>query len=162
MPLVTIRLARREPPTSTAQKSTLIAGVTRLLQDVLAKRADDVTVLIDELDPDNWGQGGLSATALRQARKAETAAAPAVPTGLAATSRRLPHSTFTDVDLSQSVFSDVNLRGAVFDNTALTGATLRNVDLGAASIADAQLEGLTIDGVLVTELFRVYRERAAR
>jgi uncharacterized protein YjbI with pentapeptide repeats len=118
-------------------------------------------VLIDELDPDNWGQGGLSATALRQARKTEAEAAPAVPASLAEASRRLPRSTFTDVDLSQSVFSDVNLRGAVFDDTALTGATLRDVDLGGASIVDARLEGFTIDGVLVSELFRVYRERAA-
>lgn len=162
MPLVTIRLARREPPTSAAQKAALIAGVTRLLQDVLAKRAEDVTVLIDELDPDHWGQGGLSATALRQARQAEAGAASAVPTGLAEASRRLPRSTFTDVDLSQSVFGDVDLRGAVFDSTALTGATLRHVDLGAASIVVAQIEGLTIDGVLVSELLRVYRASAPR
>lgn len=68
MPVVTIRLARRETPTTREQKAALIRGVTQLLQEVLAKRPEDVTVLIDEIDPDNWGQGGESATLLRQRR----------------------------------------------------------------------------------------------
>jgi 4-oxalocrotonate tautomerase len=69
VPLVTIKLARREEPTTREQKAALISGVTQLLQDILAKRAEDVVVLIEELDPDNWGQGGQTATALRQKRK---------------------------------------------------------------------------------------------
>ncbi|WP_422084361.1 tautomerase family protein [Variovorax sp.] len=52
------------------KKAALIAGATRLLQEVLGKRPEDVTVLIDEIDPDNWGQGGESATELRQRRRA--------------------------------------------------------------------------------------------
>ena len=68
MPLVTIKLARREQATSAAQKADLIAGVTDLLVRTLGKRPEDVVVLIEELDPDNWGQGGLSATALRRRR----------------------------------------------------------------------------------------------
>jgi 4-oxalocrotonate tautomerase len=68
MPVVTIRLARRDVPATREQKAALIRGVTQLLAEVLAKRAEDVTVLIDEIDPDNWGQGGASATALRQRR----------------------------------------------------------------------------------------------
>lgn len=72
MPLVTIRLARREAPTTREQKAALIAGATRLLHEVLGKRPEDVTVLIDELDPDNWGQGGHSARALRAQRRAAT------------------------------------------------------------------------------------------
>jgi|JI10StandDraft_1071094.scaffolds.fasta_scaffold320357_2 4-oxalocrotonate tautomerase len=70
MPVVTIQLARREPPTTGDQKAALIAGITRLLQDVLAKRPEDVVVLIQEIDPDNWSQGGETATALRRRRKA--------------------------------------------------------------------------------------------
>ena len=66
MPVVTIRLARREPPTTREQKAQLIDGVTQLMQDVLAKRREDVVVLIDEIDPENWGQGGESATQLRE------------------------------------------------------------------------------------------------
>lgn len=36
--------------------------------------------------------------------------------------RRLPRSTFTDVDLNASVFDGVDLRAARFENVALTGA----------------------------------------
>jgi 4-oxalocrotonate tautomerase len=71
MPVVTIKLARREVPTSREQKAALISGITNLLVDVLEKRAVDVTVLIDEIDPDNWGQGGESATVLRAKRRAK-------------------------------------------------------------------------------------------
>jgi 4-oxalocrotonate tautomerase len=70
MPLVTIHLARRDPPASVEQKQALMAGATRLLVETLGKRAEDVTVLIEEIDPDNWGQGGVSATTLRQRRLA--------------------------------------------------------------------------------------------
>jgi 4-oxalocrotonate tautomerase len=68
MPLVNIRLTRRDQPTTREQKAALIAGVTQLMQDVLAKRADSVVVIIDEIDPDNWGEGGESVTVLRQRR----------------------------------------------------------------------------------------------
>ena len=69
MPIVTIQLARRDVPTTPARKKALIAGVTQLLATTLDKRADDVVVLIEEHDPDNWGQGGVTATELRQRRK---------------------------------------------------------------------------------------------
>lgn len=70
MPVVTIKLARRELATSKEQKAALIAGVTELLVQTLGKRPDDVVVLIDELDPDGWGQGGVTATELRRRRNA--------------------------------------------------------------------------------------------
>jgi 4-oxalocrotonate tautomerase len=70
MPIITIKLAQREEPTSQEKKAELISRVTSLMVDVLAKRPEDVTVLIEELDPNNWGQGGLSATELRRRRAA--------------------------------------------------------------------------------------------
>jgi 4-oxalocrotonate tautomerase len=70
MPPVTIRITRRDLPTTAEQKARLIAGVTDVVQAVLDKRRDSVTVIIDEVDPDNWGEGGLPVTALRAARKA--------------------------------------------------------------------------------------------
>ena len=53
MPLVNIRLARRDLPTTAAQKAALIAGVTQLMQQVLDKRPESVTVIIDEVDLQN-------------------------------------------------------------------------------------------------------------
>jgi 4-oxalocrotonate tautomerase len=65
MPLVTIRIARRSTPTTAEQKAQLIAGVTDVVQSVLDKRRESVTVIIDEVDPDNWGEGGLAVTQRR-------------------------------------------------------------------------------------------------
>jgi 4-oxalocrotonate tautomerase len=68
MPLVTITLAKREPATSPEKKAELITRVTDLLVETLGKRAEDVVVLIEELDPDNWGQGGVTASEIRRRR----------------------------------------------------------------------------------------------
>lgn len=65
MPLVTIRIARRATPTTAEQKAQLIAGVTDVVQSVLDKRRESVTVIIDEVDPDNWGEGGVPVTQRR-------------------------------------------------------------------------------------------------
>jgi 4-oxalocrotonate tautomerase len=71
MPVVTIKLARREPPTPREQKDALIAGVTRLMVETLGKRAEDVVVLIEEIDAANWCQGGVSAETLRRQRASQ-------------------------------------------------------------------------------------------
>jgi len=73
---------------------------------------------------------------------------------------RLSGSRIADVDLSDSVFDDVNLRRATFENVALAHARFHNVDLSHASIDDACLEGFTINGVLVTELFRAHERES--
>jgi 4-oxalocrotonate tautomerase len=73
MPLVTITLAKREPATSSEKKAELISGITELLVETLNKRAEDVVVLIEELDPDNWGQGGITASEIRRRRVATAA-----------------------------------------------------------------------------------------
>lgn len=70
MPLVTVRIARRDKPTSAEQKAALIAGITDVVQTTLDKRRESITVIIDEVDPDNWGEGGLSVMRHRAARTA--------------------------------------------------------------------------------------------
>ena len=67
-------------------------------------------------------------------------------------------STFLDTSLAGSSFNDVNLRNSTFENVALPGANFRNVCFGGACIDDANLVGLKINGVLVTDLQRAYAE----
>jgi 4-oxalocrotonate tautomerase len=69
MPLVTLRIARRATPTTTEQKAALIAGITDVVQSVLDKRRESVTVIIDEVDADNWGEGGVPVSVRRAQRK---------------------------------------------------------------------------------------------
>lgn len=64
MPYVNIRITREN--VTTEQKSRLIQGVTELLQEVLGKNPATTFVIIDEVDTDNWGIGGVQVTRLRK------------------------------------------------------------------------------------------------
>jgi len=63
MPYVNIRITREGA--TAEQKAALIAGTTRLLQDVLGKNPQTTVVVIDEVDTDNWGIAGESITVRR-------------------------------------------------------------------------------------------------
>lgn len=63
MPFVNIKIT---PDGATREKKAqLIAGVTKLLQDLLDKNPQTTVVVIDEVDTDNWGIGGESVTVRR-------------------------------------------------------------------------------------------------
>lgn len=64
MPYVNIKITREGV---TAQhKARLIAGVTRLLEEVLDKSPAATFVVIDEVDTDNWGTCGEAVTERRK------------------------------------------------------------------------------------------------
>lgn len=63
MPYVNIKITREGA--TKEQKATLIAGVTKLLQETLGKNPQTTVVVIDEVDMDNWGIGGESVTVRR-------------------------------------------------------------------------------------------------
>jgi 4-oxalocrotonate tautomerase len=64
MPIVTIQVTREgtrsgiESLTAT-ERAALIKGASQLLLDVLNKPLEATFVVIDEVDPGNWGWGGL-------------------------------------------------------------------------------------------------------
>jgi 4-oxalocrotonate tautomerase len=64
LPFVNIKITREGA--TAEQKTQLIAGVTRLLTDVLGKNPQTTVVVIDEVDTDNWGIGGESVTVRRK------------------------------------------------------------------------------------------------
>lgn len=57
MPYVNIRVTREG--VTADQKARLIKGVTELLVDVLDKSPATTFVVIDEVDMEDWGGGGL-------------------------------------------------------------------------------------------------------
>jgi 4-oxalocrotonate tautomerase len=63
VPYVNIRITREGA--TAEQKAQLIAGVTRLLQDVLGKDPATTVVVVDEVETDNWGIAGQTVTARR-------------------------------------------------------------------------------------------------
>jgi 4-oxalocrotonate tautomerase len=75
MPVVRIDVTREgttpgETSVTAAEKAALIRGVSELLLDVLDKPLESTHVIINEVDTDNWGWGGLPALEYRR-RKAQ-------------------------------------------------------------------------------------------
>src|SRR6266852_5327720 len=71
MPIVTIQVTREGTnPGATSvtaeEKAALIKGASQLLLDVLNKPLESTFVVIDEVDTDNWGWGGLPALEYRR------------------------------------------------------------------------------------------------
>ena len=64
MPYVNIKITNEGA--TDAQKSALIAGTTQLLADVLGKEPNTTFVVIDEVDMEHWGIGGLPVEEFRQ------------------------------------------------------------------------------------------------
>ncbi|MCV2888817.1 tautomerase family protein [Ruegeria aquimaris] len=67
MPYVNIKITREGA--TPAQKAELIAGVTDLLKQVLDKNPETTFVVIDEVEMEHWGIGGLPVEEYRR-RKA--------------------------------------------------------------------------------------------
>ena len=64
MPYVNIKITREGA--TAEQKAELIKGTTELLTRVLNKTPNTTVVVIDEVDLDNWGIGGLPVQAFRK------------------------------------------------------------------------------------------------
>ncbi len=65
MPYVNIKITR-EGNVTPEQKQALIEGATNLLHDVLGKNKKTTVVVIDEVDTNNWGIGGIPVTEIRK------------------------------------------------------------------------------------------------
>ncbi len=75
MPIVTIQVTREgTTPGATSvtseEKAALIKGASELLRDVLGKPLESTFVVIEEVDTDNWGWGGLPVQEFRRRRAA--------------------------------------------------------------------------------------------
>jgi 4-oxalocrotonate tautomerase len=73
MPVVTIQVTREGTKSGASsvtseEKAALIKGTSELLRDVLGKPLDSTFVIIEEVDTDNWGWGGLPALEYRRKR----------------------------------------------------------------------------------------------
>jgi 4-oxalocrotonate tautomerase len=64
MPYVNVRITR-EGATS-EQKAEVIRRMTQVLVDVLKKTPETTVVIIEEVDTDNWGIGGITVTERRR------------------------------------------------------------------------------------------------
>lgn len=63
MPFVNVKITR--DGVTAEQKSQIVAEMTATLQRVLGKRPDHTHIVIDEVDPENWGYAGVLTTEYR-------------------------------------------------------------------------------------------------
>lgn len=68
MPYVNVRITRKD--TTPEQKAAVIKGVTDVLVQVLKKNPASTVVVIDEVETENWGIGGLPAEEFHRRQKA--------------------------------------------------------------------------------------------
>ena len=68
MPYVNIKITREN--VSREQKAALIEGTTQLLEQVLAKDPATTFVVINEVDLEDWGIGGLPVEEFRRLKAA--------------------------------------------------------------------------------------------
>ncbi len=65
---------------------------------------------------------------------------------------------FNDVNLSDSSYENINFSQSTFNNMNMSGVTFSNLNLTNAEIRDANMEGMKINGVLVSDLFNAYEQ----
>jgi len=64
MPYVNVRITK--DGVTVEQKAQIVAEITGTLQRVLGKRPDQTHIIIDEIEPENWGFSGMLTTEYRQ------------------------------------------------------------------------------------------------
>lgn len=57
MPYVNVRILRNG--ITAEQKAQIVSEITRTLEAVLNKKPEHTHVVIDEIDPENWGYAGM-------------------------------------------------------------------------------------------------------
>jgi 4-oxalocrotonate tautomerase len=63
MPYVSVRITR--DGVTAEQKAAVVAEITATLRRVLGKKPEHTHVVIDEVEPENWGFAGLLTPAYR-------------------------------------------------------------------------------------------------
>lgn len=64
MPFVNVKITR--DGVTPEQKGQIVAEITATLQRVLGKRPEHTHIVIDEVDPENWGYAGVLTTEYRK------------------------------------------------------------------------------------------------
>jgi 4-oxalocrotonate tautomerase len=63
MPYVNVKITR--DGVTAQQKKEIVADITKSLVNVLGKKPEHIHIVIDEVDPENWGYAGMLTTEYR-------------------------------------------------------------------------------------------------
>jgi 4-oxalocrotonate tautomerase len=67
MPYVNVRITK--DGVTTEQKARIVSEITETLQSVLGKPPEHTHIVIDEIEPENWGFAGMLTTEYRKQQK---------------------------------------------------------------------------------------------
>ena len=67
MPYVNVKITK--DGVTPEQKATIVREITETLGRVLGKRPEHTHVIIDEVDPENWGYAGMLTTEYRRQQR---------------------------------------------------------------------------------------------
>ena len=67
MPYVNVRITK--DGVTNEQKAQIVEEITHTLQRVLGKQPEHTHIIIDEVEPENWGFAGMLTTDYRKQRK---------------------------------------------------------------------------------------------
>ena len=67
MPYVNVRITK--DGVTVAQKKQIVEEITQTLVKVLNKKPEHTHIVIDEIEPENWGYAGMLTTEFRRAKK---------------------------------------------------------------------------------------------
>lgn len=66
MPYVNVKITR--DGATAERKAQIVAEITQTLQRVLGKKPEHTHIVIDEIDPENWGFAGALTTEYRKSQ----------------------------------------------------------------------------------------------
>lgn len=66
MPYVNVKITR--DGVTSEQKAQIVSEITQTLVRVLGKRPEHTHIVIDEIDPENWGFAGVLTTEYRKSQ----------------------------------------------------------------------------------------------
>jgi 4-oxalocrotonate tautomerase len=64
MPYINVRITK--DGVTAEQKAQIVAEMTDTLQRVLGKKPEHTHIIIDEIEPENWGYAGMLTTEFRK------------------------------------------------------------------------------------------------
>ncbi len=67
MPYVNVKITK--DGVTTAQKKQIVEEITQTLVSVLGKKPEHIHIVIDEIEPENWGYAGMLTTEYRERNK---------------------------------------------------------------------------------------------
>ena len=67
MPYINVRITK--DGTTPEQKAQIVAEMTATLQRILGKKPEHTHIIIDEVEPENWGFAGMLTTEFRKLEK---------------------------------------------------------------------------------------------